>query len=29
MALHLVGFGQPLQGVNFGAGFFAIISSLS
>jgi hypothetical protein len=23
MALHLVGFGQPLQGVNFGAGFLA------
>jgi hypothetical protein len=22
IALHLAGFGQPLQGVNFGMGFF-------
>jgi hypothetical protein len=22
IALHLAGFGQPLQGVNFGVGFF-------
>jgi hypothetical protein len=27
MALHFAGFGQAAQGANFGAGFFAIISS--